>query len=164
MENKNSLFLRQVYFRITSSISIFVLFFAEEIISWSFSETRSGKMFGDDYSKYSISLPSLLPSFRSTTGWVCKEETRLCLPHMDFQPVILRLAPASTFTQMHAGEEVDCWVKLCYCWRDGDKEQLITIIEEQYNSLLRSLPGKTLLSCQITEQDTWQWQKVTNGH
>lgn len=55
---------------------------------------------------------------------------------------------------MHAGKEVHCWVKLCYCWLDEDKGQLIKIIEKQYNSLLRYLPGKTLLSCQFTDQDT----------
>lgn len=78
-----------------------------------------------------------------------------------FQPVILRSAPASTFTQMHAGKEVHCWVKLCYCWLDEDKKQLIKIIEEQYNSLLRRLPGKTLLSCQFMDQDTQTGAAVT---
>lgn len=95
-----------------------------------------------------------LLSLRSSTGCVCKEETSVCLTWTHFQPVILRLAPAITFTQMHAGKEVHCWVKHCYCWLDEDKEQLIKIVEKQYNSLLRCLPEKTSLSCQFTDQDT----------
>lgn len=72
-----------------------------------------------------------------------------------FQPVLLRLAPAGTFTRMHTGKEVHCWVKLCYCCLDADKGQLIKI-EEQYNSLLRCLPGKTFLPCQFMDEDDTQ--------
>lgn len=54
--------------------------------------------------------------------------------------IFLRLAPDSRLQQMHCGKEVQCLPERCYCWADGERGQLIKIIERHHNgSLSQSL-------------------------
>lgn len=63
----------------------------------------------------------------------------LTLPHgaiSSLALIFLRLAPDSRLQQMHCGKEVQCLPERCYCWADGERGQLIKIIERHHNGSL----------------------------